>query len=58
MSLLGKRCVIKPDSCGEMDGSYALGQLRRGSFEWIIAKRYLTMHNLVLKRAAALCCNQ
>ena len=27
--LLGKRCVLKPDSCGEMDGSYVLGQQER-----------------------------
>lgn len=53
MKLLGKKCVIKPDSCGEMDGSYALQQLAPGSLTGVLAKSYFWARNMILKRADA-----
>ena len=53
MKLLGKKCVIKPDSCGEMDGSYALQQLAPGSLKSVLAKTYFWIRNMILKRADA-----
>ena len=53
MKLLGKKCVIKPDSCGEMDGSYALQQLSSGSMASILAGTYFRIRNFFLKRADA-----
>jgi len=53
MKLLGKKCVVKPDSLGEMDGSYALKQLRQKSFLYFIANSYFRVRNLGLKRADA-----
>ena len=53
MKLLGKKCVIKPDSCGEMDGSYALQQLAPRSLTRFLATTYFWIRNLFLKRADA-----
>ena len=53
MKLLGKKCVVKPDSCGEMDGSYALNQLAPKSLIRVLATTYFWIRNLVLKRADA-----
>jgi len=53
MKLLGKKCVMKPDSCGEMDGSYALDQTAAGGLKHMIARAYFGIRNQFLKRADA-----
>ena len=53
MKLLGKKCVVKPDSCGEMDGSYALNQVAPRSLIHVLATTYFWIRNMVLKRADA-----
>lgn len=53
MKLMGKKCVIKPDSCGEMDGSYALQLLAPESVKAVLAKIYFWIRNFILKRADA-----
>lgn len=53
MKLMGKKCVVKPDSCGEMDGSYALRQLESGTFTNFAATTYFRIRNSILKRAHA-----
>jgi len=49
--VLGKKCVLKPDSCGEMDGSYALSGVASRSPVYWLAKAYFSMRNTLLKRA-------
>lgn len=53
MKVLGKKCVIKPDSCGEMDGSYALNQLSKKTLLFVIARIYFMARNIILKKADA-----
>jgi glycosyltransferase involved in cell wall biosynthesis len=53
MKLLGKKCIIKPDSCGEMDGTYALNQIAPGSLVFALAIVYFRLRNFFLKRADA-----
>jgi glycosyltransferase involved in cell wall biosynthesis len=50
---LGKNCVLKPDSCGEMDGSYVLGQQDTGGLVRWLAVGYFRFRNRILANADA-----
>ncbi len=51
--LLKKKCVLRTDSCGEMDGAYAVMQMPSGSIKrWLVAL-YFKLRNLFLMKADA-----
>ena len=51
--LLKKKCVLRTDSCGEMDGSYALMQMPSGSIKRWLTALYFKLRNVFLMKADA-----
>ena len=51
--ILGKKCILKPDSTGEIDGSYAYMHSKPGWILYHIARTYFWMRNLILRHADA-----
>ena len=51
--ILGKRCVLKPDSAGEMDGSYAYMHSRPGWMLYHASRSYFWLRNRILRCANA-----
>ena len=49
--LLGKKCILKPDSIGEMDGSYAYMHSKPGWVLYQVARTYFWLRNRILRRA-------
>ena len=51
--LLRKKCILRTDSCGEMDGAYAVMQMPSGSIKrWLVAL-YFKLRNVFLMKADA-----
>jgi len=51
--ILGKRCVLKPDSAGEMDGSYAYMHSKPGWVLYHASRSYFWLRNRILRCANA-----
>lgn len=50
--LLGKRCILRAASCGEMDGTYVFGKDDSISHvKWFIVKLLVFFRNVILKEA-------
>jgi glycosyltransferase involved in cell wall biosynthesis len=49
---LGKRCILRAESCGELDGSYALNEMTSPIAAFLVT-RALSLRNWVLLRADA-----
>ena len=56
--LLGKRCILRAESCGEMDGSFFLNALPaagvRGVCGRLFIKAFVAIRNTLLRRATSL----
>jgi len=51
--ILNKKCILKPDSTGEMDGSYAYMHSKPGWILCHVARMYFWMRNWILTHADA-----
>ncbi len=51
--LLRKKCVIKPDTCGEMDGTYVLMDVSSRSSIYWLARQYFRLRNRIVTKADA-----
>lgn len=48
--LLGKRCILRADSCGELSGEYAADALSKAHVKRILSTAYFSVRNSILRR--------
>lgn len=51
--LLGKKCIARTDSCGELSGAYVLSNMSPRSLKRYLVSAYFRLRNLVLRRSDA-----
>lgn len=51
--LLGKKCAVRTDSCGELSGSYAVKTLSPYSLKRLLVVAYFRLRNSILRKADA-----